>query len=282
MKAVAHKMRELLKLEKISISENAIVVVTGTGISSDICDIEIQYTFYYNSLFANESKKINSDKLIIGKNKLGVTVFIVTKRLFYYEGYNNTEAVSVIELMYHLGAKYLILTGPVGGLNKLYKKGDFVIIDDYINLLGKSPIIDHPLLIEEKLVQFPDMSEPYDGELMSKLVTICESNPYLRKKVHYFGTYAAMLGPQLETRAEYSMLIQMGADVVGMSTVPETIFGKWIGMKVACVALISDLCNPESLEVLTLDDVLEIINDSQNDYKTIISTLVNQIKSENS
>jgi purine-nucleoside phosphorylase len=172
-------------------------------------------------------------------------------RFHYYEGYTMQQIAFPVRVAKALGCHTLVVSNACGGLNPIYRRGDVMIINDHINFLGDNPLIGPN---DDQLgPRFPDMSEPYT----ERLIEIAE-NTALEKavKVHK-GVYLAVSGPMMETRAEYRYMRQLGADVVGMSTVPEVIAAVHMGMDVLGISVITDECFPDALEPVQLEDVLE-------------------------
>lgn len=258
--------------DKLKFNESPIGIILGTGLPESILDLNIDCEIPFSFIFNDNTEESKNHKLIIGKTKSGKPIIIVNKRFYYYEGYENNQISYLIELLFYFGVKKLILTGPVGGINENYKKGDFVVLDDFINLMGKNPIIDNEIKITSEN-KFPDMSNPYDKNLKNLLIEIINENK-INENIHFSCVYAGMLGPSLETRAEYRMLKNIGSDVVGMSTIPETIIANWLGIKVISINIISDECDPNNLKVVEYKDIIEIINKSIPAYKLLLSNLV--------
>ena len=180
-------------------------------------------------------------KLILGTLE-GMSVVAMQGRFHRYEGYTLRQIVFPVRVMRVLGADTLIVSAACGGMNPLWGPGDLVLLDDHINFMGDSPLIGPNL--DELGPRFPDMSAPYDAGLREVAARVAMDE---RLTVRH-GVYVAVPGPQLETRAEYRMLRAMGADVVGMSTVPEVIAARHMDMRVLAVAVITDQCLPDALE----------------------------------
>ncbi len=192
----------------------------------------------------------HAGRLLLGKLD-GVSVAAMQGRFHRYEGRTLREAVFLVRVMRMLGAEALFLSGACGGMRPLWSPGDLVLLDDQINLLGDSPLIGPNL--DELGPRFPDMSAPFDPGLQRlAMEAALEQGVQLRR-----GVYAAVPGPQLETRAEYRMLRRMGADVVGMSTVPEVIAARHMGMRVLAVSIITDQCLPDALKAVDVREIIE-------------------------
>jgi purine-nucleoside phosphorylase len=167
-----------------------------------------------------------------------------------------------------LGAEALVVSAASGGLDPLMSRGDLVLLDDHINLMWTSPLVGPNL--DELGPRFPDMSEPYDRELQRlALAAALERRIPLRR-----GVYAAVVGPNLETRAEYRMLRWMGADVVGMSTVPEVIVARHMGMKVLGLTIVTDLCLPDALEPVDISTIIRAAAEAEPKLTAVMRDVV--------
>lgn len=227
-------------------------IILGTGLGKLVDHVDIEFSIPYKDIphFPASTVESHKGRLIIGKLS-GVQVIIMQGRFHQYEGYSLQQITLPVRAFKLLGVKTLIVSNACGGMNPLYRRGDIMLIDDHINLLGDNPLIGPN--IDELGPRFPDMSEPYS----QKLLTLAESTALqLGIKVHR-GVYVAVTGPNLETRAEYRFLRTIGADVVGMSTVPECIVARHMDMNVLGVSIITDECFPDSLQPVSLEHVLE-------------------------
>ncbi len=230
----------------------SIGIILGTGLGGLVNDIEVEAEIDYRDLphFALSTVESHSGKLIFGRLG-GRDVVAMQGRFHYYEGYSMKQITYPIRVMKKLGVNTLLISNACGGMNPVYSNGDIMIMTDHINLLGDNPLIGKNE--DEFGPRFPDMSEPYCKELIKMAEEIALQNNI---KVHR-GVYVAVAGPNLETRAEYIFLRSIGADVVGMSTVPENIVANHMGMKVLGLSIVTDECFPDSLKPV---DVAEIIN----------------------
>jgi purine-nucleoside phosphorylase len=166
--------------------------------------------------------------------------------------------------MFLLGARTLVVSNACGGMNPMWAAGDIMLIDDHINLLGDSPLVGPNL--DDLGPRFPDMSEPYDRQLQALAQQVAlELKIPLRR-----GVYVAVTGPNLETRAEYRMLRAIGADVVGMSTVPEVIAARHLGMRVLGLSIITDECFPDALEVANIEKIIAMANRAEPDLTRLV------------
>jgi len=230
-------------------------LVLGTGMGRLAEQIEPTVSVPYAQIPAMPEATVESHegRLIVGTLG-GVPVVAMQGRFHAYEGYSLQQVTFPIRVLHELGVEVLILSGASGGMHPLWGPGDVVLLDDHINLLGDNPLVGPNL--DDFGPRFPDMSEPYDRALqqVAQEAALARGIPLRR------GVYVAVLGPNLETRAEYRMLRAMGADVVGMSTVPEVIVARHCGMRVMAVTIITDQCLPDALEPA---DVPTIIRTAQ-------------------
>lgn len=237
--------------ERISTAPR-IGVILGTGLGSLADKIDQAISLSYGEIphFPVSTVKGHSGKLIIGK-LAGQNVIAMSGRFHYYEGYSMKELTFPVRVMKALGAEILMISNAAGGMNPAYQVGDMMILRDHINLMP-----EHPLrgANDERLgVRFPDMSEPYATEMIELARKVAEKKHFT---VHT-GVYAGVQGPTFETRAEYEYLHRIGADAVGMSTVPEVIVGIHSQMKVFAMSVITDLGIREDDNKITHEEVLE-------------------------
>lgn len=247
-------------------------IILGTGLGKLAEEIKPIVTIDYTDLphFPVSTVESHKGKLIIGELS-GKTVFVMQGRFHYYEGYTMQEIVYPVRVMKMLGVKTLIVSNACGSVNPYIPKESLMLIDDHINLFGDNPLIgkNH----EELGSRFPDMSEPYSRRLI-KLAE--EAALRLGIKI-YKGVYAAMSGPSLETRAEYRMLRTIGADVIGMSTIPECIAAKHCGMEVFGISIITDECYPDALKPVALSEILHAAAVAEPKMTALVSELVKNI-----
>lgn len=192
-------------------------------------------------------------------------------RFHYYEGYTMKQITFPVRVMHELGATTLLVSNACGGLNPLYRRGDLMLIEDQINLLGDNPLIGPN---DETLgPRFPDMSEPYSRELIRLAEEVAlEARIRLHK-----GTFVAVAGPNLETRAEYRFLRLIGADVVGMSTVPEVIVARHMGMRVMGLSIVTDECFPDNLAPVKVEEIIAAANQAEPKMTQIMEGVLGRI-----
>jgi len=232
-------------------AEPEIGIILGTGLGALADEIEVESSISYDEIphFPSPTVESHSGRLLFGSLE-GRSVVAMQGRFHRYEGHDLLAVTRPVRVMGVLGATMLIVSGAVGGMNPLWSPGDLVMLDDHINLLGDSPLVGPK--IDALGPRFPDLSEPYDRGLqqLASEVALGLQIPLRR------GVYAAVVGPNLETRAEYRMLVGMGADVVGMSTVPEVIVARHMGMRVLGVCIITDQCLPDALAVADVQSII--------------------------
>ncbi|MGQ9589324.1 MAG: purine-nucleoside phosphorylase [Planctomycetota bacterium] len=226
-------------------------ITIGTGLEGLAQEIEVDVRIPYGEIpgFPDPQGMFHKGTLLLGR-LAGRPVAALEGRYHYYEGYSLDEITFPVRVLKALGAEVAIFSNAAGGLNPNFQKGDILFIVDHLNLMGVNPLVGPN---DEALgPRFPDMSEPYDLSIVAALEAIA-----LRHGVRTWrGTYAAMTGPSLETRAEYRFLRLIGADAIGMSTVPEVIVAVHAGLRVAGISCITDLCFPDALRPVVLEEIL--------------------------
>ena len=233
-------------------------IVLGTGLGSLAQSIERSQAVPYADIphFPVSTVEGHAGELVFGE-LAGVEIVAMSGRVHYYEGYTMKEVTFPVRVMKALGCKYLFLSNAVGGLNPLYEAGDIVLAVDHINLMGDNPLIGPN---EDDLgPRFPDMSEPYDR----RLIKIAEEVALDERIVVHKGVFAAVAGPNLETAAEYRFLRTIGADLVGMSLVPENIVAVHASMSVLAFSVVTDLCFPDSLEPADIQKILRVAAEAE-------------------
>jgi purine-nucleoside phosphorylase len=227
-------------------------IVLGTGLGKLINEIEILHQLDYCDIphFPIATVEFHKGKLIYG-NLGRRKVLAMQGRFHYYEGYSLQEVTFPIRVMKLMGIKWLLLSNAAGAMNPKYHKGDLMLLDDHINLLPDNPLIGSN--IDELGPRFPDMSQPYSRKI-NQLLTDLAVNQNI--SLHQ-GVYVAVPGPNLETRAEYRFLRTIGADAVGMSTVPEVIVANHMNMPCAAISVLTDECDPDNLQPADIDDIIK-------------------------
>lgn len=227
--------------------------VLGTGLGGLAQAIEVEAEIPYEDLphFPRATVESHRGRLLLGALE-GVPVVAMQGRPHRYEGWSLREVVFPVRVMRLLGAEVLLLSGACGGMNPLWAPGDLVVLRDHVNLLGDSPLVGPNL--DALGPRFPDMSAPYDPELRRAAAAAALAQGVALRE----GVYVAVAGPQLETRAEYRMLRALGADVVGMSTVPEVIAARHMGMRVLALAVVTDQCLPDALQEVDLAEIVAV------------------------
>jgi len=240
-------------LNEQQILQPYIGIVLGTGLHQLIHFVDVKQSIPYANIpgFPLSTVEFHKGNLIYGSMG-GKEVLIMQGRFHAYEGYSMQQIVFPIRVMNLLGVKKLLLSNAAGGINLQFKKGDLVLIDDHINLLNGNPLTGQNY--DELGSRFPDMSQPYDPEL-TRLLQESASDINIELKQ---GVYAAVNGPNLETKAEYRYLKIIGADMVGMSTVPEVIAANHMQLPCAAVSVITDECDPDNLKPVNIQEIIEV------------------------
>jgi purine-nucleoside phosphorylase len=257
-------------LTKIGDFKPEVGIVLGTGLGALVDNIEILVEIPYGSIphFPLSTVEAHKGRLIFGSLN-GKKVVCMQGRFHYYEGYSMQKVTFPIRVMKLLGIHTLVVSNASGGINPDYATSDLMIINDHISLfLPQNPLIGHNF--DSLGERFPDMSEPYDKALIARSISIANANNI---KIHE-GVYVSVTGPQLETKAEYRMLRLLGADAVGMSTVPEIIVARH--MNIACFGLsvITDMCIPETLIKAEFENIVAAAKKAEPSMSLIISELV--------
>jgi purine-nucleoside phosphorylase len=227
--------------------------------------IDIAATLEYQDIpnFPNSTATSHRGRLVCGRLE-GVPVVAMEGRFHQYEGYPLKQITLPVRVMKRLGAKLLVVSQAVGGMNPYYKPGDVMIIDDHINLMGDNPLVG---VNDDRLgPRFPDMSAPYDQTLIEKGLEIARLGNFV---VHR-GVTVAVTGPNLETRAEYRFLREIGADVVGMSTVPEAIVAVHCGLRTFGLSVVTDMCLPDALKPANVDHIIATANAAEPKLRALV------------
>lgn len=253
-------------------STSAIGIILGTGLGGLVKEIQPEVVIDYKDIphFAVSTVESHHGKLIFG-TLAGKKIVAMQGRFHFYEGYTMQQITFPVRVMKFLGVNTLLISNAGGALNPLFRRGDVMLISDHINLLGDNPLIGPN---DDSLgPRFPDMSEAYDKKLLAFAEEVALD---LKIKVQK-GVYAAMPGPNLETAAEYRFLRYVGADAVGMSTVPEDIVAVHMGMKVFGVSILTDECFPDALKPATLEEILVVANKTEPKMTAVMKELVKRL-----
>ena len=247
-------------------------IILGTGLGGLAREIAVEAEVPYADIpgFPLSTVETHAGKLLLGRLG-GRPVVAMQGRFHRYEGYDLQQVTFPVRVLRQLGARTLVVSNACGGMNPLWAPGDLVLISDHINLLGDNPLVGPN---DERLgPRFPDMSAPYDPELraLARAVAL-ELGIVLRE-----GVYVAVSGPNLETRAEYRMLRAIGADVVGMSTVPEVIVANHQGMRTVGISIVTDQCLPDALEPAELGKIIATANRAEPELTRLITNVVERL-----
>ena len=252
MTALKQKIEETLSVIRSHTKDDyPIGIILGTGLGGLVKEINVQHKIDYSDLphFPLSTVESHHGNLIFG-SIADKKVVAMQGRFHYYEGYTMQQITYPVRVMKFLGVKTLLVSNACGGMNPSYRKGDIMLMADHINLLGDNPLIGPN---EDELgPRFPDMSEPYSKELINLAEKAASENKIKVQK----GIYVAVPGPNLETKAEYKFLRETGADVVGMSTIPENIVANHMGMKVMGISIVTDECFPETLKPVNVEEII--------------------------
>lgn len=248
-------------------------ILLGTGLAGILEQVDIVCEFPFEEIPHLISPQIESHKGIICLGHIhDVPVMIAAGRIHYYEGYELNDVVRIVRLMHSMGCTHLIITNASGGLNRSFKQGDIVAIRDHINLMNTNPLIGRN---EDNWgPRFPDMLNAYDPELLLHTQKTANTIGINLQT----GVYAGLSGPSLETPAEYEFLHRIGADLVGMSTVPEVIAAKHIGLKVLALSVVSNISYPpEEIKETTIQDVIGAVEKRAEDVGRLITHLIGSV-----
>jgi purine-nucleoside phosphorylase len=253
-------------------AEPSVGIILGTGLGGLVKEIQIDTVIDYADIpnFPVSTVESHKGKLIFGTIG-GKSIVAMQGRFHFYEGYSMQQVTFPVRVMKFLGVKTLLISNAAGGMNPLFTKGDIMIITDHINLLGDNPLIGPN---EDHLgPRFPDMSEPYSKELIALAEEVALKMQIRLQK----GIFVALTGPTLETRAEYRFLRMIGADVVGMSTVPEVIVAVHQSMRVLGFSIMTDECFPDALKPVSLQEVIAVANNAEPKLTAIMKEVVQRL-----
>ena len=246
-------------------------VVLGTGLDGLASDIELLQEIPYHDIphFPTSTQTYQKGRLLYGTlNDISLLAF--QGRFHLYEGYDFFEITFWVRVFAALGGKQLIISNAAGAVNLNFDKGELMLLTDHLNLQGGSPLALKGL--ETLGERFVDLSQPYSKTLRAKALEIARAN---KIQLHQ-GVYAAVVGPQLETAAEYRYLKIIGADAVGMSTVPEVIVAKQLGIEVIAFSVLTDVCDPENLQAINIPDIMAMAKKGEQDLIKIVKGLLSE------
>lgn len=248
-------------------------VILGTGLGSKFIEsFDVQLEIPYREIphFPVATIEFHKGKLLFGKLN-GKNIIVMQGRFHYYEGYSMQQITFPVRVMKALGIKHLLISNAGGNMNLTWSKGDLMLIDDHINLQPENPLRGKN---EDSLgPRFPDMSAPYDKKMNELLLKIAAEKQVILNK----GVYVAVSGPNLETRAEYRFLKLIGADVVGMSTVPEVIVARHMDLPCCAISVLTDDCDPDDLCPVNIDEIIEIAGKAEIKLTALFVELINRL-----
>jgi purine-nucleoside phosphorylase len=259
-------------LKEKGITNPQVGIVLGTGLGKLVNEISIEQEIAYSDIphFPIATVESHSGKLIYGDLN-GKKVLAMSGRFHFYEGYTMQQITFPIRVMKFLGVQQLLLSNAAGAINLNFPKGSLMLIDDHINLQPDNPLIGKN---DEQLgSRFPDMSAPYDKKLNKLIKEVASANQVDLNE----GVYVAVSGPNLETRAEYKFLKIIGADVVGMSTVPEVIVANHMGLPCAAISVLTDECDPDNLHPVDIADIIAVAMKAEEKLIVIIRELMSKL-----
>jgi purine-nucleoside phosphorylase len=247
-------------------------IILGTGLGGLAEEIAAEAVFQYKDIphFPVSTAPSHASRLVCGQ-LAGKTVMAMEGRFHFYEGYTLQQITFPVRVMKALGCEVLIVSNACGGMNPQFAKGDIMVIEDHINLLGDNPLIGKN---DDRLgIRFPDMCNTYDRELIALTRKIALEERVACQQ----GVFVAVAGPNLETRAEYRFLRGIGADVVGMSTVPEVIVGVHAGLRNLGLSIVTDMCLADALEPAKLEEIIAVANAAEKKLRGIVRRVVAEL-----
>lgn len=260
------------KIRQHTSSTPRVGIILGTGLGDLAGQLEVEAVLDYGDIphFLTSTATGHAGQLVIGTLE-GVPIIAMKGRFHYYEGYPLKAITLPVRVFKALGAELMIVSNACGGLNPQYRSGDIMVIEDQINLIGDNPLIG---VNDDRLgPRFPDMSVPYDPMWIDRTLAVARQEGIYPHK----GVFVAVAGPCLETRAEYRFLRQIGADVVGMSTVPETIVAVHAGLKTVGLSVVTDMCLPDALEAANVEEIIATANRAAPQLETIVRGIVREV-----
>jgi purine-nucleoside phosphorylase len=247
-------------------------VVLGTGLGGLAEEIQAEARIPYPEIphFPRSTVESHRGQLVCG-SLAGQTVIAMEGRFHLYEGYTAAQVTFPIRVMKELGCRYLIISNAAGGLNPFFAKGDLVVIEDHINLLNLNPLIGPN---DDRLgPRFPDLIEPYDRPLRNLALRAALEEDIVAHR----GVYVAVTGPNLETRAEYRFLRGIGADVVGMSTVPEVLVAVHAGLRTLGFSIVTDMCLPDALAPVSVEEIIAVAREAEGKLRKIVRKVLERL-----
>jgi purine-nucleoside phosphorylase len=247
-------------------------IILGTGLGGLTEEIADKVVIPYADLphFPHSTAPTHRGQLVCGRLG-GQSVVAMEGRLHFYEGYSLRQITLPVRVMKALGCEVMIVSNACGGMNPQYSRGDIMAIEDHINLLGDNPLIGPN---DDRLgPRFPDMSRPYDRKLLEAVRRIALEEKIVLQQ----GVFVAVPGPNLETRAEYRFLRGAGADVVGMSTVPEVIVAVHCGLRTVGLSIVTDMCLPDALEPVKLEEIIATANAAEKKVRVLVRRVLEEL-----
>ncbi len=272
--SVVEKYKEAADfIRRQGVSQPVVGVILGTGLGGQFINqivnpIEIDYKDIPH--FPVSTVEFHKGKLVFGE-VAGKLVLAMNGRFHYYEGYTMEQITLPVRVMKELGVKNLLISNAAGSMNLNWKKGELMLIDDHINLQPDNPL--RGANVDEQGPRFPDMSAPYSKELNTKLKAIAKRTGIKLNE----GVYVCVMGPNLETRAEYRFLNRIGADAVGMSTVPEVIVANHAGIPCCAVSVLTDDCDPDNLQPVNIQEIIAIAGKAEKTLTSLYCELIREL-----
>jgi len=248
-------------------------IILGTGLGGLVEDIRTEAVIPYADVphFPQSTVLTHAGRLVCGSLG-GKSVIAMEGRFHFYEGYSLKQITLPVRVFKALGCDTLIVSNACGGMNPQWAKGDLMVIEDHINLMGDNPLIGPN---DDRLGErFPDMCYPYDREL----IALCQRVALEERIVCHKGVFVAVPGPNLETRAEYRFLRGIGADVVGMSTVPEVIVGVHCKLRILGLSVVTDVCLPDALEPVNLAEIIAVANAAEKKLRVLVRRVLEAMR----
>jgi purine-nucleoside phosphorylase len=247
-------------------------IILGSGLGNYATQVQAEASIDYGDIpnFPQSTVMGHKGRLVCGQC-CGVPVVVMAGRFHRYEGYSYQDLTLPVRVMKQLGIETLIVSNASGGVNPQYNSGDVMVLDDHINLMFGSPLIG---INDDNLgPRFPDMCAPYDPQLSARALEIARQNNF----VAHLGVYAALTGPTYETRAEYRMLRTLGADVIGMSTVPEVLVAVHSGLRILALSVVTNVCKPDSLGKTEGQEVVDVASAAEPKLTTIVNGILTDL-----